>query len=354
MSEKVDKPRSRSIFWPLFLIFVGVYLILRNFNLAPGDPWELLLRFWPIIFIGGALDDLVNGKWISGLIVLGFGTLMLLGNLGYFALTGWALLLQFWPVFIIAWGLQLVLKEFSPWGDLIGAVLAIGIIGGMLWFTALNNPVLPGSMTPVEQSLEDVKLAQLEVNSAFTDLQIGSGAQPENLFNGEFALAKNEEIQSDYSKSNDVAKISIDTSNRQSTTAFGWVTTAHPWKLMLNQKIPFEITVDQALGLQNYDFTNLDIERINSNLAMGETTVQLSKDDLFSGSIENAVGMITLKVPEGTPLVLDLDTGLTVIRLPEGYIRTGDHVESPAANDTNPVEIKLSLPVGMLTIETVK
>ena len=112
--------RHRSIFFPILLILVGLFFLLSNLNMIPGDGWSLVIRFWPLVFIIGALDDLINYKWVGAVINFGLGAILLLANLGYFQWSAWQLILRLWPVFIIAIGLDIAFRGQSVVGSLIG------------------------------------------------------------------------------------------------------------------------------------------------------------------------------------------------------------------------------------------
>jgi len=76
--------RHFSIFWPILLITVGIVLFLNNIGTISGGTWEVIWNLWPLLFIVGGIDGLVNRSGFAGPMVgIGLGTIFLLGNFGY-------------------------------------------------------------------------------------------------------------------------------------------------------------------------------------------------------------------------------------------------------------------------------
>lgn len=101
---------KRSI-WGLIIVGVGLLALAGSLGYIETD--HLWSNYWPVIFIGIGLANLVESPKnfvFSGLTVV-FGTVMLLNNLGYFNFSWddvWAVV---WPVIIIAIGLQLLINR---------------------------------------------------------------------------------------------------------------------------------------------------------------------------------------------------------------------------------------------------
>lgn len=52
---------SRSFFWSILLVVVGVLLLLSNFNVIQFDAFDLLSKGWPLILIVIGLDIFLSG-----------------------------------------------------------------------------------------------------------------------------------------------------------------------------------------------------------------------------------------------------------------------------------------------------
>jgi hypothetical protein len=104
--------RHFSIFWPILLITVGIVLFLNNIGTISGDTWEVIWKLWPLLFIVGGIDGLVNRSGFAGPMVgIGLGTIFLLGNFGYLPVPALDVLIKFWPVLLIAWGIDLIIDH---------------------------------------------------------------------------------------------------------------------------------------------------------------------------------------------------------------------------------------------------
>ena len=173
--------RHRSVFFPVLLILAGAFFLLSNLNMIPGNAGTIFIRFWPVLFMIGALDDLINQKWVGAVMNFGLGSILLLANLGYFSLNAWQLIIRLWPVFIIAIGLDVIFRGQSVVGSLIGVTISILVLGGLVWFAMSSSPLVGESASQsINFALQGANQADVYLNPAVGDLRI----DPKNL-NGE-------------------------------------------------------------------------------------------------------------------------------------------------------------------------
>src|SRR3989304_514458 len=145
----MDKQRRHSIFWALILIVVGGLLLLNTLNILPGNFIELLLKLWPLLFIIGGLDNIIQGRgWGWAVISLGLGTVFLLANFGFLPWNSWALLLRMWPLILVAIGLDLIFEGRGAGSAILGVLIALGIMAGGGWDGLGNSPNAQISSTP--------------------------------------------------------------------------------------------------------------------------------------------------------------------------------------------------------------
>lgn len=82
MKEPVEENKkvknSRSYFWPLLLIIIGLLFLLNNLELIPWTIWNTLIRFWPLILILTGLEILLGRSRMANLIVTLIGLLILI------------------------------------------------------------------------------------------------------------------------------------------------------------------------------------------------------------------------------------------------------------------------------------
>ena len=82
------RKRSRSFFWPILLISVGILLLLSNLGIVTWSTWNLIWRFWPLVLIAAGIDVLVGRRTTLGAIISAFLILALIGGVAgavYFA-----------------------------------------------------------------------------------------------------------------------------------------------------------------------------------------------------------------------------------------------------------------------------
>ncbi|TLM99598.1 hypothetical protein FDZ74_17780, partial [bacterium] len=202
MEEKQIHTRH-SIFWPLMLVGIGVVLLMTNLNALPGNLWDYVAKYWPLLFILSGLDQIYQGKsWIGGVVFLGLGGVLLAGNLNALPWSGLDLLLRLWPVLIVALGLDLMMQgRTSTLGGIIVILLAIALVAGMVWIGFAG----PGStgVAPVEinQPLEGAQTASVHVTLLAGDVNVTAGASGNRLISGTVSTPSQLQVSESYSVS---------------------------------------------------------------------------------------------------------------------------------------------------------
>jgi hypothetical protein len=59
-TEKPRRKTGRSMFGPILLIAIGVFLLLANFNFLPDLNWEAALQLWPLLLVFAGLNIIVR------------------------------------------------------------------------------------------------------------------------------------------------------------------------------------------------------------------------------------------------------------------------------------------------------
>src|SRR3990172_11615944 len=137
----MEKNHRHSIFWALILIVAGTVLLLNTMGILPGNVIDLLLKLWPVLFIIGGLDNIVQGRgWVWAVISLGLGTVFLLANFGFLPWNSWALLLRMWPLILVAIGLDLIFEGRGAGSAILGVLIALVIMAGVAWDAIVNSP----------------------------------------------------------------------------------------------------------------------------------------------------------------------------------------------------------------------
>ena len=352
MSENTKftvRKSDRSIFFPLLIIFIGVILLLSNLNLIPGNGWNLLVRFWPIIFIFGGIDDLLNQKWTGAIINFGVGSILVLANFGFFSMSTWQIIMNFWPIIIVAIGLEIIFRGRSIIGSLIGVAFSILLVLGLFWF-ALQGPLTKEAIShPINYEVGNVKQVELEIKPMVGKLTIGAGDFTNQLMEGEILASNNEEIKIESDLSGQTQKISITTSGNVYLPSNN-MNNGFPWDLLLNTNVPFSIKIEQIIGVQNLSLTDLDIQNLDSKLVIGTMEVNLPDIENLSADLECVIGEMVIIVPEGISLTINLDSGMTGVTLGDGFVREGDVIYSKQSTTNKNYILNVNLPLGSLQI----
>lgn len=350
--DKVNHRRDhhRSVFFPVLLILIGVFFLLSNLHLIPGNAWSLFVRFWPVLFVIGALDDLLNQKWVGALMNFGIGSILLMANLGYFSWTAWQLITRLWPVFIIAIGLDVIFRGQSVVGSLIGVGISILILGGLLWF-AFQSPLMGASgSTDINYALEGAGQVEILAKPAVGSMYINAADLGDDLIEGKISLAKEETLSQEYNVKNGIGNLEL---SSEGTVVFFSRTVGNgfPWTLNINENVPLKISIDQGIGEQTLNLTGLNLTEFHINLGIGSVKITLPTEERFDSSVECAIGEVIIKVPENLLVKIKLDSGITAVDYPSNFVREGDWIYSPNAKsnqDSNTLE--LSNPIGSVRI----
>ncbi len=343
-------PRKRSIFFPLLLILLGLIFLLSNMNLLPGDAKTLILRFWPLLFVLGGVEDLFNSKWVGAVLNVGIGIILLLANLGYFPWSAWQMIWKLWPVFIIALGLEIAFHGQSLIGSLIGVTLSVIIVAAILWF-ALNSSIVGiGTSQSIQYDLMNAKQAEIMLKPAISNLEIKGGSMNQQLLQGEVSLAKEEMLRQDYQVVEGVGKLNL---SSEGTVVFPSRTTNNgfPWILKINDDLLMNLEVDQGVGQQKLDLSRLNLPDFKINLGVGSMEIILPAEEAFNGKIECGIGEMIVRVPKGISLKIKLDSAISSTEFPDNYSKQGEWIYSPGAeSDVNASMLEISNPIGSIKI----
>lgn len=340
---------DRSIFFPLLIIFIGVILLLSNLNLIPGNGWNLIVRFWPIIFVFGGIDDLLNHKWTGAIFDFGIGSILILANFGFFSMSTWQIIMNFWPIIIVAIGLEIIFRDRSVVGSLIGVAISFLFVLGLFWF-ALQGPLTQDAIShPINYEVGDTIRAELDIKPVVGKLTLDSGDFTNQLIEGEILAPNNEEIKVESELSGQTQKISISTSGNVYFPSNN-MNNGFPWDLLLNVNVPFSINIEQIIGVQNLSLADLDIQNLDSKLVIGTMEVNLPDTEKLSADLECVIGEMVIIVPEGISVMIYLDSGLTGVTLGDGFVREGDVIYSKQSTTEQNYILNVNLPIGSLQI----
>lgn len=347
----METKHRRSFFWPLLLIVIGVVFLLNTLGFLPGDGWELFLKLWPLLFIVGGLDNIFRGYgYIWAVISLGLGTVFLLANFGYLPWNAFNLLLRIWPLLLIAAGLDLILRGRSLISTLIGVLLAVVVIGGIIWLALGGVAGVAGDTTPLSEALGGASQLNVYISNPAGRVEIGSYDSTGKAVDGSLTLAPRQGIDHRYQVRSGVGDLRV-TASESGFLPWAGGFSRPAWVLHLSREVPIALTVNTAAGEQQIDLRGLEIESLDLSVAVGSLDVTLPENGEFSGRLANPVGMIRVGVPRGA-LVEFRTNGVFLARsIPSGFTVSGERIYSPGANSANAqMKITIDQPIGRLVL----
>lgn len=341
----------RSIVFPVLLILVGLFLLFSNLNLIPGDAKSILIRFWPLIFVLGGLEDLINHKWVGAVLNVGIGGILLLASMGYFPWTAWEMIWKIWPVFIVALGLEIVFRGQSLAGSLIGILISVLVVGALLWF-ALNSSLRgQGATYPIDYEVQGAESAHIQLNSSIGNLNLAGLSQKQQLISGDVMLAKDEKLLEKYEVQEGVGKLTLE-SDGMVIFPFRSNGTGLLWDLKINNNLPVQLVIEQGIGQQRINLAGINLDSFEIQLGIGSMEIVLPEEDVFKGKIECDIGELVVILPKDLPVKFRLDTGITSKDYPIDFVVDGDWLYSPGGKDNNQTRtLEISNPIGVTRIK---
>lgn len=354
MEIEGNKRHRSGIFWPLLLIIAGIVLLLNTLGTLQSNPWDLFVRFWPVLFMISGLDHIIRGEgWGWGLISISLGLVFLAANLGYLPWNSLDLLLRLWPLLLIAGGLDLIFKEKSWVASTLGVLLTVGMLAVIAWYLFFNGSNTRGITQPIQQELKQVQSANIRLANAAGMIQLSGGASTGTLIEGTTLTGSSKVPTAQYEASGRVGTYSL-TAENLAIVPLNPGFNQPEWKFKVTDTIPLNLEITIGAGKQNLDLTGMDIDHLEATVALGELIVTLPEDDAFEGTISNPVGSQTIHIPRGTLVEITLNTAITERNFPPEFTREGDILYSPGATASNAqIRLQVEQPIGNLTIQWV-
>jgi hypothetical protein len=286
------------------------------------------------------------------ILLVGLGVILLMNNLGVTAVDVWELLVRYWPLLLIAGGIDILFLRSGIWGSLLAGVLILAIlVGGVLLLEA--RPLHPAEMETVRQSRNGIERAEIVLKPAVGSLHLSTldGAS-EDLIHGDVARGYDERAVQSFDKDRDPPRFELRSEGWWMFPPLrGWGS-GWTWDLTLNPEMNSLVNVDMGVGKAELDLGAASIEELEVNLGVGQVIVRLPSKGRFHARIEGGVGESVVFIPEGLDVRVRLDTALTQIDLPSGYVQTGqDTYTSPGFEGAeNRVELTIHQAIGSVRI----
>jgi hypothetical protein len=289
---------------------------------------------------------------VGPIILIALGAVFLLDNLGMLPGSAWMILLRLWPILIIAVGLDILLSRRSLWGTALALVIAVAIVGLVLWL------ITTGTMVGQAADTEELGITVGEATSAEIDVDPGVAALylealPEGsdyLVSGWVHLNVGEELERDVEVEGYLASLSL-RSESGPMGVFGTWEQPYSWNLRLSPDIPLDLSVDVGVGEAELDLTGLVLRRLEVSQGMGRTVVTLPDEGRFTVEIDSGIGETVVLIPEGIEARIEFSTGISGRRAPAGYDCDNGICTSPGyAGADDRVELEISHAIGNVVV----
>lgn len=345
-----EKRKPRSLFFPILLVVIGIFLLLTNLGYVEGSTWDILAKYWPLIFIVGGLDGLYRQEgWVGPLVSLGLGTILMLGNLDYLQWKGFDLLLRLWPVLLIAWGLDVAFSRHrSFWSTISRVALGLLLVAGILWM-AVASPFGTGTKTEsFTQSLDGATRSSISFANGAGEFTLTGNADQDLLLSGTSDIPNNTTLTPYYLSPQDgTSTYSLEASG---VVVFPVDTTDASWNFKINSSIPVDLEAKMGAGNLVLDLSDTDVEKLDAQLGVGQIYITFPSGRDISGKVQNAVGETVLRFPKGSQVIIYYSSGLVSLHLPSGFSSGDSKILSDFAGD-NVISLEVDQAVGSVVIE---
>ena len=351
--QKSTPPRRRgSIFWPLILIALGVFLLLDNVGVLQGDSWATIVSLWPVLLIGIGLDGIYKREGLVGAtFMIGLGVIFLLANFGYLAVSVWRMVIYLWPVLLIAIGFDIAIGRRSMLGSLIGLVLILAILASSLWFFGVRVERGRGlTSETISQAIEGATQAQIDIEAGAGDLHLAGQADEDILISGSVSRQGSMRVEENASQSGGVFHYtlrSVGPSMIPGRFEGDW-----GWDLSITQEIPVELEVSLGAGNSDLDLSGVKLSDLNVDLGVGKATIAFSAEGSYRANIDGGIGSIVLVVPANYGVSVITSTALVSASVPADYEKREDgYYSQNYESATKKIDITLDLAIGSWSLE---
>jgi len=309
MSGRQQRIGSGSVVFPLLLIGFGVLMLLWRW-LPEFNPWHVLLRYWPLLFIligAGMIWDRIRQQPAPGEprpfpIGTALGTLLFLLIIGYLLYRNHA----YYP------------RDFNAAADT----------------SRMHESKTVG--------LGGAKAVHMTVQMPAGELRIEGGA--EQLFSGDFYHQGSWSAPTvDYSVDGGIGTLRI--AQEGGETHFGH--SDNTWNLKVTDGTPLEMKIDMGAGRGEFRLAKVDLTRLELNIGAGQVTVDLTGERAkdLEAEIQGGVGQAVVKLPKNIGVVATVHGGLGSIDV-HGLIKEDEKYVN-AAYGKSPQTLRLTVEGGI-------
>lgn len=331
-----------AIWFGVVLLVIGVGIIMGR--VAPDlDFWG----FWPATFAGALFivfgvrgmfwpphgDEGRLNKVIEGLTGISVGVILISNSIGAVPWSVWWSVLSLWPVLLVSAGLDLIGKGLrSTWIRVLSSVVVLVA----LWYGAFVLPstavtwdwwrVDKGAGQPfefTEPSDRDITEGVATIEGPVGSMSISDGtalvaAEGKSVF-GEAVF----DVEKDGSR----ARVDIST-GQDGPVLFG---TGDPrMDVRLDDEVVWDLSLDSGVTDLDARLARLSLSALRVETGVANATIELGDepDGDVPVTFDAGVSQLTLRIPRGTPVRIERDSGLSSTNLDEELMDAGDGWET--------------------------
>lgn len=301
---------TRSLFWPIVLIGVGIIWLLSNLGLIADFSIGLLLRLWPVILIVIGLDILFGRRWPALSALIGVATVALV-----------VVLLLFAP--------QLGLRADAP-ANLFGLPIVTGVDESDIRTDRFTEPLGEAESAEVMLDLFEGRttIHPLEDSDALIDAELT------HIGDIDFRV-----------RGDRVKTVSL---SQRATLRFGMLTNGSRlvWDIGLTPDIPLDLSIDVGSGPAEADLSRLRLQSLDVDGGSGPLDMTLPEAATdYRARLDVGSGPVTVNVPEGAVLSdLSIDGGSGPLDL---SIEAGARLQASFNGGSGPVTVDVPEQAGV-------
>lgn len=296
-----------------------------------------------------------RGGFVGPLILITLGVIFLLSNLGLLSWNLWDLIWRLWPVLLIAIGLDILFGRRSALGSLVALVLAIALIGGVVWYAATQLPAVAGQPVTTERIVQeraDAASADVRISFGAGQLRVGALKDSPNLVEGMVVTGPGERVLRDFRVDGSVARFTLQSEGVPvGPWPWGQRNQARTWSLDLSPSVTMTLDVSTGVGESVIDLSGLVVTDLHVSSGIGQTEVRLPSRGQVRAKISGGIGQLTITLPEGMAARIHATASLGGVSVPEGYTRQDDYyVSANYATAQDRVDLDVSGGIGQVVI----
>lgn len=289
------------------------------------------------------------GSLFWGLLLVLVGGLLLADNFDWLEVR-WGNIWMLWPLLIIAAGLSMLSIRNIAWKIMTVFMTLVTI--GFIAFVALGDYQGPISVKNYESNVvvenSDVKTAKVILKAGASKISVSSATQDEvvkaNLESNSTKLV--EKTSRDGSKQ--TTELVMESFRRW---WFGGI--KNDLNVVIGRTLPTDLTIDYGAADADIDLSQARITNVSLKTGASSTVLKLGDaENVTSVSVDSGASSITIRVPSGSGVRLNISSGLTSNNLADLENKGKGVYESPGYSSASKVvNIDAKIGVASFTVE---